>query len=54
MSPGALRVDIPVMLVVAAVCLPIFYTARRIDRWEGGVFLAGYAAHTAYLVCAAA
>lgn len=52
-SPTALRVDVPVMIVVAVVCLPIFYTAQRIDRWEGWVFLAGYVAYTGYLVWAA-
>ncbi|MBN2447046.1 MAG: calcium/sodium antiporter [Phycisphaerae bacterium] len=49
-SPTALRVDIPVMVLVAALCLPVFFTARRIDRWEGWVFVTGYVAYTAYLV----
>ena len=49
-SPEALRFDIPVMLLAAALCLPIFYTARRVDRWEGWLFLAGYVAYAVYLV----
>ena len=49
-SPAALRFDIPVLIVVAAACLPVFYSARRIDRWEGWVFLLGYVVYTAYLI----
>lgn len=49
-SPEALRFDLPVMLLVAAGCLPIFYTGRRVDRWEGAVFLGAYVAYTAYLL----
>jgi cation:H+ antiporter len=49
-SPVALRFDIPVMIAVAAACLPIFFTGHRIARWEGGLFLAYYLAYTAHLV----
>ncbi|MBU0637964.1 MAG: calcium/sodium antiporter [Planctomycetes bacterium] len=49
-SPAALRTDIPIMIIVAAACLPIFYTGRRIDRWEGWMFLSGYAAYMVYLI----
>jgi len=38
------------MLAVAFACLPIMITGREIARWEGGVFLAYYAAYTAWLV----
>jgi len=48
----ALRLDLPVMVAVAAACLPIFATGREIARWEGGLFLAYYAAYTAWLVMA--
>lgn len=50
----ALRFDIPVMILTAAVCLPIFHSGRRIDRWEGGILLAGYLAYSIYLVAASA
>lgn len=53
-APAALRFDLPVMLAVAVACLPIFFTGHLIARWEGGLFLAYYAAYTAYLVMAAA
>jgi cation:H+ antiporter len=49
----ALRVDIPVMIVVAVACLPIFFTGHLIARWEGALFLFYYVAYTTYLVLAA-
>jgi len=49
-SPAALRFDMPVMIVVAAACLPIFFTGNRISRWEGSMFLGYYGAYTAYLL----
>lgn len=53
-SPAALRFDIPVMIVVAVACLPIFFTGRVIARWEGALFLAYYLAYTTYLILGAA
>ena len=47
---SALRFDIPVMIAVAVVCLPIFFTGQQIARWEGGLFLGYYVAYTLYLV----
>jgi cation:H+ antiporter len=49
-ADAALRFDIPVMVVTAVACLPIFTSGRRIDRWEGGLFLAYYVAYATYLV----
>jgi cation:H+ antiporter len=49
-SPNALAFDFPVMIAVAVACLPIFFAGYRINRWEGGLFLAYYAAYTGYLV----
>jgi cation:H+ antiporter len=49
-APAALHFDIPVMTAVALVCLPIFFTAGRISRWEGALFLAYYAVYVGYLV----
>jgi len=53
-SSAALRFDMPVMLLAAAACLPIFYTARRIDRWEGWALLVGYAAYATTVIWNAA
>lgn len=49
-SQAALHLDIPVMLAVAIVCLPIFITGRLIARWEGLLFVAYYGVYTIYLV----
>ena len=53
-APQALDFDIPVMMAVAAVCLPMFFTGRCLARWEGFVLLAYYAAYTAVLILKAA
>jgi cation:H+ antiporter len=49
-APALLSFDLWVMLAVALACLPVFVTGREIARWEGGVFVAYYAAYVAYLV----
>ena len=49
--PAALMAfDMWVMLAVALACLPVFLTGREIARWEGGVFLAYYAAYVVWLI----
>jgi cation:H+ antiporter len=49
-TPGALTFDIPVMIAVAAACLPVFFVGYRIERWEGLLFLAYYIAYVVYLI----
>lgn len=49
---SAIQFDIPIMLAVAIACLPIFFTGRRIERWEGFVFLSYYVAYTVYIILA--
>lgn len=51
--PGAFWFDIPVMIAVAAVCLPIFFTGHEIARWEGAVLLFYFVAYITYLILAA-
>jgi cation:H+ antiporter len=53
-SAGALALDLPVMIAVALLCLPIFITQFTITRWEGLVFLAYYALYTTYIILDAA
>jgi len=53
LPPSVLNFDIWVMLAVAFACLPVIVSGREIARWEGAVFLAYYAAYTAYLILAA-
>ncbi|MFM7136854.1 MAG: calcium/sodium antiporter [Planctomycetota bacterium] len=45
--------DLPVMVLVAAACLPVFLIGHAIERWEGGVLLAFYGLFTAALICEA-
>jgi cation:H+ antiporter len=52
-SGPALRFDIPVMIAAAVACLPIFFSGSVIDRWEGALFIAYYAAYTFYVTVAA-
>ena len=49
-SPNALAFDLPVMLGVAALCLPVFYTGYRITRGEGLLFLGLYLAYGLHVV----
>ncbi len=49
-SPGVLRFDLPVLIVVSLACLPIFFSGHRIDRWEGFLFLGYYAAYILYVL----
>jgi cation:H+ antiporter len=49
-SPAVLHFDIPVMIVVAVACLPIFFTGNLIARWEGALFFGYYIAYTLYLI----
>lgn len=52
-QPSSLALDIPFMVAVAVACLPIFFVGHCIQRWEGVLFLAYYAAYTVYLIMAA-
>ncbi|MBS1214160.1 MAG: Na+/Ca+ antiporter, CaCA family, partial [Proteobacteria bacterium] len=52
-SVEALRFDMPIMIMVALACIPIFFTGMVIHRWEGLMFVAYYLAYLAHLVLAA-
>ncbi|MDS1269090.1 calcium/sodium antiporter [Lipingzhangella sp. LS1_29] len=47
---SALHFDLPVMLAVAVMLLPLAITGMAVVRWEGALLLACYAAYLAYLV----
>ncbi|KPA94721.1 K+dependent Na+ exchanger related-protein [Pseudomonas asplenii] len=49
-SPNALSFDLPVMLAVAALCWPVFYSGYRITRAEGLLFLGLYLAYGLHVV----
>jgi cation:H+ antiporter len=44
-------VDVPVMILVAAICLPVFFSGRNLmHRYEGFAFVAAYVTYVTYLV----
>ncbi len=49
-SPNALDFDLPVMLGVAALCLPVFYSGYRVTRAEGLLLLGLYLAYGLHVV----
>jgi cation:H+ antiporter len=49
-SAGALAIDIPIMVAVAVLCLPILLSQFTITRWEGLLFLAYYAMYMTYII----
>ncbi|MBX8487561.1 calcium/sodium antiporter [Pseudomonas cichorii] len=49
-SPNALVFDLPIMLGVAVLCLPLFYAGYRITRFEGLLLLALYLTYGLHIV----
>jgi cation:H+ antiporter len=47
---GLLRFDMPIMIATAIICLPVFVSGGRIDRWEGAVFVTYYVGYVVYLI----
>lgn len=48
-APSAIAFDLPVMIAVAAVCLPVFFSGL-ISRREGALFLLAYIGYATFLV----
>ena len=49
-SAQSLCVDMPIMVGAAALCAWFCFTGRKIQRWEGAVFVAAQIAYSVYLV----
>ncbi|MFD6952144.1 MULTISPECIES: calcium/sodium antiporter [unclassified Nocardiopsis] len=49
-APAALRFDLPIMVAVALVLLPVALTRLSVARWEGALLVGFYAAYISYLV----
>jgi cation:H+ antiporter len=49
-APAAVRLDIPVMVAVSLVLIPVAFTGLAVARWEGAMFTAYYAAYVAYVL----
>ena len=52
-SVAVIGFDLPVMIAVSLICLPIFFTGGVISRLEGALMLGYYVAYTVYLILAA-
>jgi cation:H+ antiporter len=48
-ATSAVWFDIPIMIAVALVLLPVAFTGQAIARWEGALFVALFTAYVAYL-----
>ncbi len=47
-----LHIDLPIMVAVCLMCVPLFLTGRRLSRAEGTLMVAGYAVYLGYLLVA--
>ena len=47
-----LHIDLPIMVAVCLLCVPLFLTGRRLSRAEGTLMVAGYAVYLGYLLVA--
>lgn len=52
-SDAAIRFDIPVMIGVALICLPVFFTGKKVSRAEGVLLFGLYFSYTFWLIFSA-
>ncbi|MHC9295753.1 calcium/sodium antiporter [Mycobacterium sp. LTG2003] len=50
LSPALVWIDIPIMMVAALVCIPIFFSGRRVHRAEGFGMVVAYLLYLAFLL----
>ena len=50
LSPTLVWIDIPIMMVAALVCIPIFFSGRRVHRAEGFGMVVAYLLYLAFLL----
>lgn len=48
-APDAIYTNLPIMILTALACLPIFYTGYQIERRDGAMLLMFYAAYLVFL-----
>ena len=51
-EPALVKIDIPVMGLVAVACIPVFLSGREVTRGEGILFVGSYLVYLAYLLLA--
>lgn len=49
-DPQLIMIDLPVMLAVSLVCIPVFLTGNRVSRGEGITFVVAYAGYLGFLL----
>jgi cation:H+ antiporter len=52
-SDMAIARDLPVMVMVAVACLPLFLVGNGVERWEGMILIAFYVLYACFLVALA-
>jgi len=45
-----IQIDLPVMVAVSLICIPVFMTGRRVSRTEGILFILAYAVYLGVLI----
>jgi cation:H+ antiporter len=50
LPPSLIRVDIPIMVTVVLVCIPIFISGRRVHRAEGAAMVVAYLSFLAFVL----
>jgi cation:H+ antiporter len=48
-APEILSRDLPVLLATSLMVFPLFWSCRRLDRWEGGILVGAYFVYTLLL-----
>jgi cation:H+ antiporter len=49
-APAILSFDLPVMVAVAVICLPIFFNGMTVFRWEGGLLFGYFVLYSTYIL----
>jgi cation:H+ antiporter len=49
-APAAIRLDLPVMIAVSLVLVPVAFTGYTVSRWEGALLVGYYCAYVAYVL----
>jgi cation:H+ antiporter len=49
-APAAMRIDLPFVIFISAVCIPVFLIGKTVTRLNGFLFIMIYIAYTSYLV----
>ena len=49
-DPHLIRIDLPIMVAVSLLCIPLFLSGRKLSRWEGFLLVIGYAIYLTYVI----